>query len=60
MDEKEVEVEYNEDCGCRRCSTWATITKFECGCVDVDIHNDTDPCDECTDFSGMNNTCSEH
>lgn len=50
---------YDEDCGCNKCSTWATITEYSCGCVEVYIHNDSDPCDECTDFSGMRENCGE-
>jgi hypothetical protein len=51
--------ERKEDCGCRKCSTWATITEYECGCVEVDVHLDRSPCDECTDFSGMERRCGQ-
>ena len=48
-----------DDCGCRRCSTYAKIKEWSCGCVEVDIYNDADPCDECTDFSGMREDCGQ-
>lgn len=51
--------QYNEDCGCRRCNTWAEITEYDCGCVTVEIYNNRDPCDECTDFSGKREYCGE-
>ncbi|HZV69739.1 MAG TPA: hypothetical protein VFG10_09350 [Saprospiraceae bacterium] len=51
--------EYNEDCGCRKCSTWATIAEYTCGCVTVNVHQDTSPCDECTDFSGRRESCGQ-
>ena len=47
------------DCGCGRCSTWAEITEYDCGCVTVEIFDDRDPCDECTDFSGKRRYCGE-
>jgi hypothetical protein len=46
-----------EICGCRRCSTWAHITEWACGCVKVTVHNDHNPCAECTDFSGKRHAC---
>lgn len=60
MSDKEIKDEYTEDCGCRKCDTYADITEYECGCVEVRIYNDRDPCDECTDFSGKRYNCSEH
>jgi hypothetical protein len=54
-----LEREYDQDCGCRRCGTWAHIEEYGCGCMRVDIHNDSDPCDECTDFSGMREHCGQ-
>lgn len=50
---------YKEDCGCRKCSTWAEITEYECGCVTVEIFEDTSPCEECTDFSGKREYCGQ-
>lgn len=49
--------EYDKDCGCGRCSTWAHIEEYACGCVKVDIHNDRAPCAECTNFSGRREYC---
>lgn len=48
-----------EDCGCRKCSTWAEITEYYCGCVTVEIFDNRNPCDECTDFSGKRTRCGE-
>lgn len=50
---------YDKDCGCGRCSTWASFTEYSCGCVRVEIHDDRDPCDECTDFSGKREHCGQ-
>lgn len=52
---------YKEDCKCRRkgCLTWAEITAYKCGCVTVEIFDDDDPCDECTDFSGKREYCEQ-
>ncbi len=55
----EITRQYDEDCGCRKCSTWATITEYSCGCVTVDIHQDSNPCDECTDFTGKKEYCDQ-
>jgi len=50
-----------KDCECSsgNCPTSATITKFSCGCVRVDVHNDTDPCPDCSRLSDMEENCSE-
>ena len=48
-----------EDCRCNQCGTYAKITEWSCGCVEVDIHNNSDPCSDCTDFSGMRNDCGQ-
>lgn len=55
----DIRSKYDEDCGCRKCSTWVTITEYYCGCVTVDIHQDSNPCDECTDFSGKREYCGQ-
>ena len=34
-----------EDRGCRKCSTWAEITEYYCGCVTVEIFDNRNPCD---------------
>jgi len=47
------------DCGCRKCGTWAEITRYDCGCVRVEIYNDRNPCAECTDFSGKRRRCGQ-
>lgn len=56
---KKVINEYTEDCRCRKCSTYATITEYECGCVKVKIYNDKAPCADCTNFSAMRYTASQ-
>jgi hypothetical protein len=48
-----------EPCGCRRCGTYARITKWSCDCIQVSIYNDKDPCKECTDFSGKRHRCGQ-
>ncbi len=48
-----------EDCRCNRCSTYSKIIEWSCGCVEVDIYNNSDPCDDCTDFSGMRKDCGQ-
>lgn len=54
-----IESDYKEDCGCGTCSTWAQITEYDCGCVTVEIYDDDDPCDQCTDFSGQRQSCGQ-
>lgn len=51
--------QYDKDCGCKKCSTWATCRKYSCGCVTVEIHEDSKRCDECTDFSGKKKYCGQ-
>ena len=54
---------WTKECGCRKCDTYAEFTEYYCGRIEVDIVNDTEPCDECTDFSGKRRYCdddSEH
>jgi hypothetical protein len=50
---------YTEECGCRRCSTSATFTEYDCRCVTVEIHDDDDPCDECSRFSSRREYCGQ-
>lgn len=51
---------YDEDCACEPdCPTSATITEWSCGCVEVEIHNDTPQCTGCSDFSGMRESCGK-
>ena len=47
---------YTENCGCKKCDTYAEITVYDCGCVRVEIYNDTKRCVECTDFSAKRYT----
>src|ERR1035437_4436854 len=50
--------EREEHCECERgCQTSATITEWSCGCVSVEVHRDSNPCHDCTDFSGMRVHC---
>ena len=51
--------DYKENCGCRRCGTWAHISEFACNCVKVTVYNDRDPCDECTNFSRRREFCGQ-
>jgi hypothetical protein len=55
-DNHKAKEQYTKDCGCRKCGTYADITVYYCGCVEVVIYNDRNPCDECTDFSGKRRT----
>jgi hypothetical protein len=41
------------------CSTKARIKHWDCGCMEVDIINDSNACSDCTDFSGMESHCGE-
>lgn len=51
---------YDEDCSCSSgCPTSATITEWSCGCVEVEIHNATTPCDGCSDFSSKRESCGK-
>lgn len=46
------------DCECAPgCPTSATITTWDCGCVQVEIHNDRTPCSGCSDFSSLRHHC---
>ncbi|MCX6351028.1 MAG: hypothetical protein NTX03_04100 [Bacteroidetes bacterium] len=47
---------WTEKCGCRKCDTYAVFTKYDCGCIRVEIYNDSKRCAECTDFSGKRYT----
>ena len=45
-------------CDCSpSCPTRARIKNWDCGCVQVYIINDTEPCSGCSDFSGMRYHC---
>ena len=48
-----------KDCRCGKCPTYAKITEWSCGCVEVEIFNDRAPCHGCTDFSGMRRRCGQ-
>lgn len=52
--------ERTQNCRCTHgCGTSATITRWSCGCVEVDIHNDQSPGGDCSDFSGMRYFCGD-
>jgi len=52
--------QYTEHCKCQHgCRTWAKITEWTCGCVDVDLRRDQQPGSDCTDFSGMRRRCGK-
>ena len=42
---------YTEECSCKKCDVYAEITEFHCGCVDVQIFNESTKSDKCIDFS---------
>jgi len=49
-----------EHCHCKHgCPTYAEITKWSCGCVEVKIFKDQSPGRDCTDFSGMRRHCGK-
>ena len=49
-----------QDCRCKHgCPTHAIITKYECGCVDVEIFNDSTRGSDCSNFSGMRRRCGK-
>jgi hypothetical protein len=51
---------WRENCRCKHgCPTCADITKWSCGCVEVEIHRDRSPGRDCTDFSGMRRSCGK-
>ena len=55
-----VEEKWTEHCECKHgCPTSATITRWSCGCVTVKIHHDSTPGYDCTDFSGMEESCGK-
>ena len=55
-----VENRYTKHCECvHGCRTSATITEWSCGCVTVDVHDDSVPGSDCTDFSGMREHCGK-
>ena len=47
-----------EHCRCKHgCPTYARITEWSCGCVEVEIRRDQRAGWDCTDFSGMRRRC---
>ncbi len=47
------------DCRCGSCPTSATITTYDCGCVTVELHDETSPCEDCSNLSGEAVDCGE-
>ncbi len=45
------------NCKCGKCPTYAKIIRWDCGCVQVEIYNDRNPCSTCTNFSAMRKHC---
>lgn len=43
-------------CACRQCGTSAILERYDCGCVRVQIINDSRRGSTCTNFSGMKYT----
>lgn len=51
---------YREDCKCKHgCRTYAHITRWSCGCVEVDISRSQTAGWDCTNFSGMRRSCGK-
>jgi len=51
---------WRERCSCRHgCLTYADITQWSCGCVEVKIYRDGSRGRDCTDFSGMRRRCGK-
>jgi hypothetical protein len=51
---------WKEHCRCKHgCPTYAEITKWSCGCVEVEIFRDQSSGWDCTDFSGMRRRCGK-
>jgi len=47
-------------CECRHgCTTSALITEWSCGCVEVEIIDDSMAGSDCTDFSGRRESCGK-
>ena len=50
--------QWREHCRCRHgCPTSATIRKWDCGCVQVFVHDDRRRGYDCTDFSRLRRHC---
>ena len=47
---------WTEECGCRKCDTYAEFTEYSCGCIRVEIFNDSERCEQCNDFSSRRYT----
>ena len=48
-----------KSCRCNDCDTSAKITTWSCGCVEVDICNNSDPCSDCSNFSDLRERCGD-
>ena len=50
-----------QGCKCQHkgCKTGAVVTKWTCGCVTVDVKNNTKRCSHCTDFSKLVRSCGK-
>lgn len=49
---------WRKHCRCRHgCPTYAEITEWSCGCVEVEIYREKSAGWDCTDFSGMRRRC---
>ena len=55
-----IENRWTEQCSCTHgCPTYARITEWSCGCVEVDIHRDQRAGSDCSDFSSMRRRCGK-
>ena len=51
---------YTAGCSCGPdCPTTADVTVWSCGCVGVEIQNDSSKCGGCSDFTGMRESCGK-
>jgi hypothetical protein len=55
----DVSREYRKDCECSTCITYARVKEYDCGCVEVEIYNDQDPCDDCSNLSNLRESCGQ-
>ena len=53
---------WTKDCYCYpKCKCWARFTSWSCGCVTVEVFDEHDWCDDCSDFRGQRrNECDDN
>ncbi len=51
---------WHQHCRCKHgCPTSATLIRWTCSCVTVEIHNNRDRGSDCTNFTAMKRYCSK-